>query len=334
MVDHDALYHRLFSHPLMVEHLVREFVPEAMAAGLHFDRMERVNAKAHAEALDGESHRREGDVIWRLPIEGGLDLYLYLLVEFQSRIDWWMAVRTQIYEGLLWQQIIAEKKLGSGDRLPPVLLIVLYNGETRWNAPDDTAALIALPPHSSLWPWQPQSRYHILDMGAVERDRLAEGDNVVGLLIQLEQSHPPEALAALIGEVIGWFRGHPGHEALKRLFTELVHQAITGLGTALPIPEELTEMQTAMSRLGETWKRQYLAEGWAEGWAEGRAEGKAKGRAEGEAKAFILLAEQRFGPLPQALRERVETADTALIETWLGRLLAATSLETLFGTAN
>ncbi|MGB8841372.1 MAG: hypothetical protein WCC64_09875 [Aliidongia sp.] len=52
MADHDALYHRLFSHPLMVEHLVRAFVPEAMAAGLHFDRMERINAKAHAEALD------------------------------------------------------------------------------------------------------------------------------------------------------------------------------------------------------------------------------------------------------------------------------------------
>jgi hypothetical protein len=38
MTDHDALYHRLFSRPLMVEHLVRAFVPEVMAAGLQFDR--------------------------------------------------------------------------------------------------------------------------------------------------------------------------------------------------------------------------------------------------------------------------------------------------------
>jgi hypothetical protein len=98
----------------------------------------------------------------------------------------------------------------------------------------------------------------------------------------------------------------------------LVHQAIAGLGAALPIPEELTEMQTMMSRLPEIWKRQYLAEG----------------RAEGEAKALILLAEQRFGSLPQALRDRVESADAAAIETWLGRLLAATNLEALFGTAN
>ncbi|CAA7626841.1 hypothetical protein MTBUT4_890002 [Magnetospirillum sp. UT-4] len=40
----DALYHRLFSHPLMAEQFVRDFVPEAMSAGLDFARMERDGA--------------------------------------------------------------------------------------------------------------------------------------------------------------------------------------------------------------------------------------------------------------------------------------------------
>jgi hypothetical protein len=143
------------------------------------------------------------------------------------------------------------------------------------------------PALSSFWPWQPQSRYHILDLRAMERDRLVECDNVVALLFRLEQLHLPEEVAALINEVIGWFRRHPDHEALKRLFTELVHQTIVGLGAALPIPEGLTEMQTMMSRLPEIWTRQYQAEG--------RAEGRAEGEIRGEAKAFILLAEQRLG---------------------------------------
>jgi hypothetical protein len=109
---------------------------------------------------------------------------------------------------------------------------------------------------------------------------------------------------------------------LRRLFGELVTQAIESLGASVPIPAEWTDMQTVMSRLGETWKRQYLAEG--------RAEGEAKGRAE----ALLLLAEQRFGPLPAALRERIQSADAAAIERRLGRLLDATSLEMLFGAAN
>jgi hypothetical protein len=132
MSGSDALYHRLFSHPLMAEQLVREFVPEAMAVGLDFARMERVNAKFH----DRDGKRREGDVIWRIPTADGEDVVLHILCEFQSSIDWWMAVRTQVYEGLLWQHLIAERKLKSGDRLPPVLTLVLIQRRTTVARPD------------------------------------------------------------------------------------------------------------------------------------------------------------------------------------------------------
>ena len=37
-----------------------------------------------------------------------------------------MAVRAQIYQGLLWQQVIDERKLRAGERLPPLLMLVLY----------------------------------------------------------------------------------------------------------------------------------------------------------------------------------------------------------------
>ena len=136
----DSLYHRLFSHPLMVEQLVQEFVPEGR--GLDFSRMERVNAKFHAR----RGRRREGDVIWRIPIRNGeADVSLYILLEFQSKADWWMVIRVMVYVGLLWQYIIREKKLKRGDALPPVLPLVLYNGDHRWNAPTDLSGLIALP---------------------------------------------------------------------------------------------------------------------------------------------------------------------------------------------
>ena len=55
MADSDTLYHRLFSHPLMVEGLIQEFVPEAMTAGLDFSRMQRVNAVADQIALPPDS---------------------------------------------------------------------------------------------------------------------------------------------------------------------------------------------------------------------------------------------------------------------------------------
>ena len=43
---------------------------------------------------------RADDIVWR--VRRGRDwLYLYLLLEFQSTIDRWMAVRIQTYLGLL-----------------------------------------------------------------------------------------------------------------------------------------------------------------------------------------------------------------------------------------
>ena len=312
----DTLYHRLFSHPIMVEQLVREFVPEAMAVGVDFARMQRVNAKFHA----GRGRRREGDVIWRLPMPGGTDVYLHLLFEFQSTVDWWMSVRTQVYTGLLRQHIIAEQNLKPGDLLPPVLSIVLYNGDQRWNAPTDLAGLIALPPESPLWPWQPQARYYLLDEGAFPSDDLARRGTIAALLFRLEHCHQVDDLVGLVDEVVGWFRQHPGYDTLKRLFTEIVAQAAHNVesGGGVPIPEDLLEVRNMLATRAQEWKRQLIAEGRAEG------------RAEGEANMFLRLLGKRF-PLTSEVEDRVRCADIAQLDLWGERFAEAKSLNDVFG---
>jgi len=85
-----------------------------------------------------------------------------------------------------------------------------------------------------------------------------------------------------------------------------------------------------LATLGETWKQEWLAEGEIKGKAKGRAEGWIEAKIE----TLIFLAERRFGPFPSDLRQRVEAADAIAVEAWIGRLLDATSLETLFGSAS
>ena len=312
MSDSDSLYHRLFSHPGMVEELVREFVPEALAAGLYFPGLQRVNPKFHIGRRS--ARRREGDVIWRLPTREGADIYLYLLMEFQSDSEWWMAVRTQVYQGLLWQQVIDEKKLKAGARLPPLLLLVLYNGVRRWNAPTETAELIALSPDSALWPWQPHTRYYLLDIGAFPKDELARRSSLAALLFRLEQPHSSEELKELLGEVIGWFRQHEDFERLRGLFAELVHEALAGLGVKTPLSEDLLEMKTNLSTLGETWKQQWLAEG----------------RVEGKAEALLCLLAERFGAVAPPWRKRIRDAKLATLDRWFKRAIVAHDLSSVF----
>jgi predicted transposase YdaD len=71
---------------------------------------------------------RHDDIIWRVRWGQKKWLYVYLLLEFQSSIDDFMAVRIMVYIGLLYQYLIDSQKLQAKDKLPPVLPLVIYNG--------------------------------------------------------------------------------------------------------------------------------------------------------------------------------------------------------------
>ena len=84
---HDPGYELLFSHARMVEDLLRGFVPEDWGQGLDFTSLEKVSASTVSDDL----RERDNDVIWRVRWNGphgeGHWLYVYLMLEFQSRVD-------------------------------------------------------------------------------------------------------------------------------------------------------------------------------------------------------------------------------------------------------
>jgi Putative transposase, YhgA-like len=315
----------------MVEGLVREFVPRRLVADLDFSGLQRVNPKFHPGRRP--ARRREGDAIWRLPTREGSDAYLYLLIEFQSESDRWMAVRTQVYQGLLWQQVIDEQRLQAGGRLPPLLLLVLYNGERRWKAATTTSELIALSPDSALWPWQPRARYHLLDIGAFPKDELARRSSLVALLFRLEQQYSPEGLKELLDEVIGWFRQHEEYERLQGLFTEWIRESLAGRGVRLSGAGnwlEVTTMKTMFLAHLEAWKEQKIAEAEAKAEAKGEAKGRAKGEAKGRAEALICLLSERFGAVAPSWQKRIRGAKLVTLERWFKRAIVAPDLPSVF----
>lgn len=316
MRDVDSLYHRLFGHPRMVGELVREFVPRKLVANVDFSGLQRINPKFHPARRS--ARRREADVIWRVPIRDGSDIDLYLLIEFQSVTDEWMAARAQVYQGLLWQQVIDERKLKASTGLPPLLLLVVYNGEQRWKVATTAWELITLSPDSTLWPWQPDARYYLLDMGAFSDDELAGRSSLAALLFRLERQHSTEELKGLVDEVIGWFRRHGGYERLRRLFTELIREAFARHRVKLPGSGSLLDMKSMLTIDNTAWHAQLLAKGVA------------KGLAEGKAGALISLLEERFGAVAPYRRKRIHGAKIETVERWFKRAIVAPNLQSVF----
>ncbi len=338
MADHDALYPRLFSHAGMVAELLRDFVAEPWLNDLDLTAMERVNAKFHAESGD----RREGDLVWRIPMRDGSDAYLLLLLEFQSVPEHWMALRVMVYVGLLWQQLIREKRLPADGRLPPVLPIVVFNGDPRWAMPLSLRELIGLPAGSPFWPWQPDMRYHIIDEGIYSAEDLARRESLAALLFRLEHCHDPDHIVPVVDATIRWFRQHPDFEALRSVFALLAGRVLTmenGPGPGVLVSENLLEVRTMLATRAEEWKQHWMRQGLQEGRQEGLQEGLQEGRQQGlkqglkkgEATLLERLLESRFGAIPDWARDRVNAAESEDLEVWALRLLRAQTIDEVFG---
>ena len=114
---HDAAYKDLFSHPRMVEDLLRGFAAREWSGALDFSTLE----KLPSEYVSDDFRRRHGDAVWRVRFREETWLYLLVMLEFQSSTDPLMAVRVLVYTGLLYQDLIRRAALGEDRRLPPVL---------------------------------------------------------------------------------------------------------------------------------------------------------------------------------------------------------------------
>jgi predicted transposase/invertase (TIGR01784 family) len=318
-MDHDHSYKLLFSHPEMVADLLRGFVREDWVNELDFTTLERFSDGYISEDL----REREDDIVWRVRFRQDW-LYVYLLLEFQSKVDYFMAVRMLAYVGLLYQDVIRAGRLGVGDKLPPVLPIVLYNGQPRWNAPEDIAELIAAAP-TGLERYHPHLHYLLLDEGRYADSELAPLRNLAAALFRLENSRAPQDVANVLAALIEWLDA-PEQASLRRAFTVWLKRVfLPGRmpGTHFDNLNELQEVKSMLAERVIEWTKQWEQQGIQKGIQQGRQEG----RQEGEASLLLRLMERRFGSLDAAIRYKLQTADADTLLRWSDRLLVATSAE-------
>ena len=272
VADHDGAYRRIFSNPVMVRDLVRGYVSDTFVNELDFDAMERVDTSFRTAGLQ----RRESDMIWKIPTVEGDPLYVMLMLEFQSSVDRNMASRVLTYVALLYDQLTTSRKLLPGGKLPPVLPIVLDNGEATWSAPVELAEMIDLEAGHMLWKYQPHLRYYLLDEGRVSLDELKEIGGPVSVLIELEQVTDVTSLTPAMRRLGPQVRLHPDLDELFAIWFAHVFEPTTGLKLTHDEIRQL-HMEEGMSMIQQTvakWKREAIEQGLEQGLEQGRAEGR------------------------------------------------------------
>ena len=212
----DPIYKRLYAFPEMVEDLLRSLFPAEMLGAVDWASLNRLPT----EYVRDDLRRRRGDAVWRVELhsEDGRGDYLYILVllEFQSTTDETMALRVLEYTAMLYRELLREDSAAPG-RLPPVLPVVLYNGDSRWRAATDARELV-LDAGPNLAPYQLCQRHIVLD------ERHASADDMrlrklTRAVVLLEQSRTPQQLAQVAALVRDWL-GSSGRTELKLAFRD------------------------------------------------------------------------------------------------------------------
>ena len=299
----DPAYKRLFSRPRMVQDLLSGFAARDWSAELDLGSLTPLPASYVSHDL----RQRHGDLVWRLRFRDERWLYVVLLLEFQSTVDPSMAVRMLAYTALLYQKLIADGVLRERSVLPPVLPVVIYNGQRPWTAPVDVAELIASGRGPSLARYQPSQRYFLLDEGRVGGADLPS-DNLVSLLIGLETNTDRPRASALVGALIDLLQKQDDEE-LTAAFSEWAEQVLAPRRLPGSVSGPLARLKGVRTMLAETvqeWTAEWVEQGREQGREEGREQGRELGIQQGVQQGQrLLLCRQAARKFDAAAGERL-----------------------------
>ncbi len=300
------------------------FIPDDWLHSLDYSTLEKVPGSY----VSDDFQQREDDIVWKVKV--GEDwIYLYVLIEFQSSVDKYMALRMMVYIGLLYQDLIKRGEVLVDGRLPPILPIVLYNGSQRWTAVTDIADLIPVVP-GLVEHFKPRIKYLLIDENAYSDTQLASLNNLVAAVFRFEQADSLATIEGLISLLIDWLDDRPD---LRRMFSLWIRATLMrkqNYGILLPQVDDLQEIKVMLADRLEQWALAYIAEGELKGELKGKQEGRQEGKQEGEMLALQRLLSKRFGDIPVDITCLISNAPVEVIERWFDLAIDAQQLSDIF----
>ncbi|WP_439645659.1 DUF4351 domain-containing protein [Candidatus Thiosymbion oneisti] len=86
-----------------------------------------------------------------------------------------------------------------------------------------------------------------------------------------------------------------------------------------------------MTGFAERFIEQGRQQGRLEGRQQGRLEGRQEGKQAGQAAILLRQLQLKFGVVPEAVRRKIERADSRMLLVWSERVLTAAGIEQVVG---
>lgn len=321
--DHDSLFKSTFGTLDLALSLVVACLPLALARRIDEPR----TRFAPNEHIDSSLAQKRADIVLETRFRG-VDTPVYLLIEHQSVFDRQMPIRLVEYSVQLWKRW--RKESPGCSRFPIILTFLISHAPGGWR--ENPSLTLEQETSSDLRRLLEPFAFHFesfhLDL-TVTPDEVIRAFRMraIGRLTLLALKHARGSKE--LGErIVEWSslaeetaRAPRGGDALREL--------VEYLWNVGDVPRETIPGIVARLRRAHETRRIFMSTA-KQLIEQGIEQGIERGVAQGERGLLLRQLTARFGPLPPAIRERVESASPTDIDRWGISLLVARSLEELF----
>ena len=281
---HDKSYKDLYSKKEIAVDLFKNLINSSWSDKLTAQSLTLVN-KSY---VTSDYEEIEADIVYKADINNN-EVFFYILLEFQSTIDYRMPLRLLFYMCEILREYAVNAKHKKHDKnikVPAVIPIVLYNGDEVWNVPKQFRKMIY---NEELFGNNViDFKYDVLDISNDEqyaKDKLIARKNVTSAIFLLDQKMDAMEFLERMKVIALYFNSLSETEikAIKNwIKNTVVEQLADSAIKILEADKEEVELMVARNAfILDEMKAKAKSEGREEGRQEGRREGRQEGRQEG-----------------------------------------------------
>ena len=256
--QHDTGYKELFSYPEFVQQLIEGFAPAEMAELMDFSTLKNHSGNYITPLFEEKFE----DVVWSVEVtwQGVTQqVFLYILLEFQSRVDRTMPIRLMHYVACFYDHLLKNGTTTPHKGLPPVLPIVLYNGSERWTARQDIYDMVHPEPPAFLQVYQPHLRYYLVDEGRYTDEELNLRQTPLSGVFSIENaSMDRKGLQQAVDRIVAIIQADPHKERIDKIITRWLKRHLQRLGAEVNLDQlnSLVEDKDMLAENLENWAKQ------------------------------------------------------------------------------
>lgn len=158
---HDRFFRQSFGRPDIARNFLEEYLPSELRQVMDLDEL----TLQDGSFVDEEMQTHHTDLVYQVRLTNSRQAYLYFLFEHKSYPDPLVAFQLLRYMTRLWERQQQDK-----ESFAPIIPLVIYHGEKRWQVAPDFLAVIDAPPE--LTPYLPNFRYLLNDFSHLSNETI------------------------------------------------------------------------------------------------------------------------------------------------------------------